>query len=188
MSANPKDAEGTIVQPAGAIPARILTIRARQVMIDEDLAKLYGVETKALTRAVRRNADRFPADFMFQLTAEEFADLRRQLGTSSDGHGGRRYPPLAFSEQGVAMLSGVLRSKRAAAVNIEIMRAFVEMRRVAASYGELEKRIAALEETALSKLGEHEKHLVALFRALKELSAPPPKPKHPIGFSPPDGD
>jgi len=84
------------------------------------------------------------------------------------------------------MLSGVLRSKRAAAVNIEIMRAFVEMRRVAASYSELEKRIAALEETALNKLGEHEKQLVALFRALKELSAPPSKPKHPIGFSPPE--
>lgn len=80
-------------------------IRERQVMIDEDLARLYGVETKALTRAVRRNAERFPADFMFQLTTEEFADLRRQFGVSSGGHGGRRYPPLAFTEQGVAMLS-----------------------------------------------------------------------------------
>ena len=163
-------------------------IRERQVMIDEDLARLYGVETKALTRAVRRNAERFPADFMFQLTTEEFADLRRQFGASSQGHGGRRYQPLAFTEQGVAMLSSVLRSKHAVAVNIEIMRAFIDIRRAAVGYKELEKRIGDLEKATSSKLGEHERHLVALFRALKELSAPPPKPKHPIGFSPPDED
>lgn len=176
------------VSAAGAIQARILTIRGCQVMIDEDLATLYGVETKALTRAVRRNAERFPADFMFQLTAEEFTDLRRQFGSSNDGHGGRRYRPLAFTEQGVAMLSSVLRSKQAAGVNIEIMRAFVEMRRVAASHKELEKRIAELEKATSRKFGEHDRHLVALFRALKELSAPPAKPKHPIGFSPPKED
>jgi hypothetical protein len=189
MSANPKKrADGAIAVSTGAVRARILVIRERQVMIDQDLATLYGVETKALTRAVRRNAERFPADFMLQLTAEEFADLRRQFGASSEGHGGRRYPPFAFTEQGVAMLSSVLRSKRAAAVNIEIMRAFVEIRHAAAGYGKLEKRIGDLEKATSSKFGEHEKHLAALFRVLKELSAPPPKPKHPIGFSPPDED
>lgn len=154
-------------------------------MLDQDLAELYGVETKALTRAVRRNEDRFPSDFMFRLTTEEFADLRSQFGTSTDGHGGRRYQPYVFTEQGVAMLSSVLRSKQAAAVNIEIMRAFVEIRQAAASYKELEKRISDLEKTAAGKFGEHEKHLATLFKALKQLAAPPPpKPKHPIGFSP----
>lgn len=103
-------------------------------MLDRDLAELYGVETKILTRAVRRNEDRFPSDFMFRLTANEFANLRSQLGTSSAGHGGRRYPPYVFTEQGVAMLSSVLRSKRAVAVNIEVMRAFVEIRRAATSF------------------------------------------------------
>jgi hypothetical protein len=176
----------TIV-PAAAVQARILVIRERQVMLDQDLAELYGVETKALTRAVRRNEDRFPADFMFRLTAEEFANLRSQFGTSSKGHGGRRYAPFAFTEQGVAMLSSVLRSKRAAAVNIEIMRAFVEIRQAAANYNELEKRISDLEATAVGRFGEHEKHLAALFKALKQLATPAaPKRKHPIGFSPPD--
>ncbi|HEY6550260.1 MAG TPA: ORF6N domain-containing protein [Solirubrobacterales bacterium] len=175
------------VPPAAAVQARILVIRERQVMLDQDLAELYGVETKTLTRAVRRNEDRFPADFMFRLTAEEFADLRSQFGTSSYGHGGRRYPPFAFTEQGVAMLSSVLRGKRAVVVNIEIMRAFVEIRHVAANYKELEKRISDLEKTAAGKFGEHEEHLATLFKALKQLAAPPPpKPKHPIGFSPPD--
>lgn len=185
MSAKPKDAR-VAAPPSVAIRARIQTIREIQVMLDEDLAKLYGVETKALTRAVRRNTERFPSDFMFQLTDEEFADLRRQAGASSGGHGGRRYPPLAFTEHGVAMLSSVLRTKRAAVVNIEIVRAFVEMRRMAASNRELEKRIADLEETTSSKFGEHEKHLAALFRTLRELTTPKPRHKHPIGFSPPD--
>lgn len=156
-------------------------------MLDQDLAALYGVETKALTRAVRRNEDRFPSDFMFRLSAEEFSDLRSQLGTSTAAHGGRRYAPYVFTEQGVAMLSSVLRSKRAALVNIEIMRAFVEIRRAAASYAALEGRLRDIEETTASKFSEHEQQLVALFRALKELAAQPPaKRKHPIGFSPPD--
>lgn len=179
-------AERVAIVPTGAIQARILVIRSRQVMLDRDLAELYGVETKVLTRAVRRNEDRFPSDFMFRLTANEFADLRRQFGTSNAGQGGRRYSPYVFTEQGVAMLSSVLRSKRAVAVNIEIMRAFVEIRRAAASYKELEKRISDLEKTTVGKLGEHDKHLAALFKALKQLATPPPpKPKHPIGFSSP---
>ncbi len=99
--------------PAAAIQQQIFAVRDRQVLLDEDLAELYGVETGALTRAVRRNADRFPDDFMFQLTKAEFAALRRQTGISNEGRGGRRYRPYAFTEQGVAMLSGVLRSERA---------------------------------------------------------------------------
>jgi hypothetical protein len=174
------------IVPVAAIQARILVVRRQQVMLDQDLAELYGVETKALTRAVRRNEDRFPVDFMFRLSAEEFADLRRQFGTSNPGQGGRRYSPYVFTEQGVAMLSSVLRSKRAVAVNIEIMRAFVEIRRAAASYKELEKRISDLEKTTAGQFGEHEKHLMTLFNALKQLAAPPPpRQKHPIGFSPP---
>ena len=130
---------------APPIEKRILVVRKRQVMLDEDLADLYGVETGALTRAVRRNKDRFPSDFMFRLTTTEFEDLKSQSGTSSDGHGGRRYLPYVFTEQGVAMLSGVLRSKRAVAVNIEIMRAFVELRRAASSYAAIERRLEELE-------------------------------------------
>jgi phage regulator Rha-like protein len=172
-----------------AVQGRILVIRNRQVMLDEDLAELYRVETKDLTRAVRRNKDRFPDDFMFQLTKEEFASLRLQTGASKEGRGGRRYPPFVFTEQGVAMLSSVLRSKRAVAVNIEIMRAFVEIRRAAANFKEIEKRLEELQKKTDGKLAEHEKHLLAIYKALKELSAPlPPKPKHPIGFSPPEDD
>ena len=126
--------------PVERIESRILLIRGHKVMLDADLAGLYGVQTKALTRAVRRNLDRFPDDFMFQLDAEEFANLRRQAGTSSQW-GGRRYPPYAFTEQGVAMLSSVLRSKRAVLVNIEIMRAFVRLRRMLASHADLQRRL-----------------------------------------------
>lgn len=157
-------------------------------MLDQDLAALYGVETKALTRAVRRNKDRFPPDFMFRLSSEEFTNLRSQFGASTAGHGGRRYAPYAFTEQGVAMLSSVLRSKQAAAVNIEIMRAFVEIRRAAANYAALERRLTELENASADRFDEHGEQLAALFRALKELATPPPKPKHPIGFSPPTSE
>ena len=119
------------------IEDHILLIRGHKVILDVDLAELYGVETKALTRAVRRNLDRFPGDFMLQLTSDEFASLRREFGTSSQW-GGRRYPPYAFTEQGVAMLSSVLRSKRAVLVNVEIMRAFVRLRQMLAAHTDLE--------------------------------------------------
>ncbi|HXQ88757.1 MAG TPA: ORF6N domain-containing protein, partial [Solirubrobacterales bacterium] len=115
--------------PAQVIERRIFVLRERQVMLDEDLADLYGVETKRLVEQVKRNSERFPPDFMFQLTKGEAEALRSQIATSNVGRGGRRYQPYVFTEQGVAMLSGVLRSDRAIAVNIEIMRAFVELRR-----------------------------------------------------------
>jgi hypothetical protein len=168
---------------AGAVQGKILVIRDRQVMLDQTLAELYDVESGALTRAVRRNKERFPDDFMFQLSKEEWGNLKRQSGVSSSGHGGRRFAPYAFTEQGVAMLSSVLRSKRAIAVNIEIMRAFVEIRRTAANFKEIEKRIEELDEKTDNKLAEHEKHLVTIFTVLKELATPPPKKKHPIGFA-----
>lgn len=114
-------------------------------MLDEDLAELYGVETRVLVQQVKRNAKRFPADFMFQLTKVEAEALRSQFVISSDGRGGRRYAPYVFTEQGVAMLSGVLRSDRAVAVNIEIMRAFVELRRIAGSFEALQKRLDQME-------------------------------------------
>jgi hypothetical protein len=159
-----------------------VVLRERQVMLDEDLAELYGVETGALTRAVRRNAERFPDDFMFQLTRDEWAALRSQSGISNEGRGGRRYAPYVFTEQGVAMLSGVLRSKRAVAVNIEIMRAFVELRRAASSYAAIEQRLEELERETTAKLGQHDRQLTQIFQALRQLISPPPRPKRQSRF------
>ncbi len=171
---------------APTIEKRILVVRERQVMLDEDLADLYGVETKRLVEQVKRNHDRFPEDFMFQLNKEEAAALRSQIATSNDGRGGRRYAPYVFTEQGVAMLSGVLRSKRAIAVNIEIMRAFVELRRVAAGYAALEKRLEQLERDTSSRLGRHDAQLDEIFKTLRQLISPPVRRKRPVGFSPPE--
>jgi phage regulator Rha-like protein len=163
--------------PLERITQSILLIRGHKVMLDADLAKLYGVETGALTRAVRRNVDRFPQDFMFQLTEQEFNDLRCQFGTSSNW-GGRRYPPYAFTEQGVAMLSSVLRSTRAVQVNIEIMRAFVRLRQMLAGHADLARKLAALEK-------RYDAQFRAVFDAIRELMTPPePKKKRPIGFAP----
>jgi len=163
---------------APAIERRIFVIRDRQVMLDEDLADLYGVETKRLIQQVKRNLKRFPEDFMFQLSKAEASSLRSQIATSNDSRGGRRYAPYVFTEQGVAMLSGVLHSDRAIAVNIEIMRAFVELRRTAISYAAIEKRLEKIERG----VEEHDEQLGQIFKALRQLIAPPPKPKHPIGF------
>jgi hypothetical protein len=176
----------TIAAPA--IEKRILVVRGRQVMLDEDLADLYGVETRVLVQQVRRNEKRFPVDFMFQLSAEEFNHLKSQSVISSGGHGGRRKRPLVFTEQGVAMLSGVLRSDRAIAVNIEIMRAFVELRRVAGSFDELQKRLDQMELDIGARLSEHDVQLRQIFEALRQLIAPPQQTKRPVGFRVRDGD
>jgi len=145
-------------------------------MLDEDLAALYEVEVRALNQAVKRNIARFPGDFMFQLTAEETAALRSQTVILEGGRGAhRKYLPYAFTEQGVAMLSSVLRSERAAQVNIEIMRAFVRLRRMLASHADLARRIAALE-------AKYDKRFKVVFDALRELMAPEPKKKRTIGF------
>jgi hypothetical protein len=157
------------------VDRKILLLRGERVILDEELAALYGVETKFLTRAVRRNAERFPADFMFQLTAEEHAALRIQFGTSKAGRGGRRYRPYAFTEEGVAMLSSVLRSKRAVAVNVEIMRAFVRLRAMLAGHEDLARKLAALER-------KYDSQFRVVFDAIRDLMAPPGKPRRPIGF------
>ena len=162
--------------PVERIAQTILFIRDQKVMLDADLAALYGVDTKVFVQAVRRNVDRFPADFMFQLTKQEFDNLRSQFVTSS--WGGRRYPPYAFTEQGVAMLSSVLRSKRAIRVNVEIMRAFVQLRRMLASHADLARKLSALEK-------KYDEQFKVVFDAIRELMVPPePKKKGEIGFSP----
>jgi hypothetical protein len=160
--------------PVERIESSILLLRDQKVMLDHDLAVLYGVETKVLVRAVKRNLDRFPDDFMFQLSAEELEHLRRQFGTSSSW-GGRRYAPYAFTEQGVAMLSSVLRSPRAVAVNVEIMRAFVRLRRMLASNAALARKLDALEQ-------KYDSQFKAVFDAIRQLMAPESKARRPIGF------
>ena len=153
---------------------RILLIHQQRVMLSDDLAALYGVETKVLNRAVKRNAERFPGDFMFQLTNEEWSNLKCQFGTSS--WGGSRIPPYAFTEQGVAMLSSVLRSQRAVQVNIAIMRAFVRLRELLLTNADLARELAALE-------AKYDSQFKAVFDAIRQLMAPPPPlPKPEIGF------
>lgn len=152
-------------------------------MLDSHLAGLYRVLTKNLNLAVRRNRDRFPEDFMFQLNEQEAEFLRLQIATSNVGSGGRRYLPYVFTEQGVAMLSSVLKSKRAVQVNILIMRAFVKLREVMATHKELAHKIEALER----KYHAHDKELQIVFEAIQKLLEPPPiPPKRAIGFKPGD--
>ncbi|RMF24142.1 MAG: ORF6N domain-containing protein, partial [Deltaproteobacteria bacterium] len=143
MAARKDDVSRSLI-PMERITRSILLIREHKVMLDADLAALYGVETRTLVQAVKRNLERFPEDFMFQLTKEEFDHLRSHFVMSS--WGGRRYPPYAFTEQGVAMLSSVLRSKRAVQVNVEIMRAFVQLREMLASHASLARKLRALEK------------------------------------------
>ena len=152
----------------------ILLIRGVRVILDTDLAVLYGVETRVLVQAVKRNLERFPDDFMIQLSREEF-DLMRSKDVGSALWGGRRYPPYAFTEQGVAMLSSVLRSKQAVQVNIQIMRAFVWLRGILSGHQDLNRRLSALE-------GRYDKHFKAVFEAIRQLMATDEEPKKQIGF------
>ena len=161
------------------IAGLICLIRGKRVMIDSDLADLYGVETKQLNRAVRRNLERFPEDFMFILSDQEVTDLRCQIGTSGSRYGGRRYKPYVFTEQGVAMLSSVLQSKEATIINIQIIRAFVSMRESLSSHSALARKLEQLEY----RLGNHDKEIGSLFEAIKQLMAPVnPGKKRRIGF------
>ena len=168
------------------VERRILLIRGKRVMLDSDLAALYGVETKVLNQAVKRHIKRFPQDFMFQLTPEESEELlrsqivtlnlRSQIVTSSLKHGGRRYLPLAFTEQGVAMLSGVLNSERAVQVNIAIMRAFVKLRKMLTSHKDLARKLEALER-------KYDSQFKVVFDAIRKLMVPSePPPSRRIGF------
>ena len=169
------------------IEAEIFMIRGHKVILSMHLAELYGVEAKVLVQAVKRNMNRFPEDFMFQLTWDEMNILRSQIVTLSRVHGKHiKYPPYAFTEQGVAMLSSVLNSKRAIQVNIAIMRAFVRLREILLTHKDLAAKIAALELKYKNhdiRLSEYDKHITAIFEAIKNLMAPPPeKPRRMIGF------
>ena len=147
-------------------------------MLDEDLAELYGVETRVLIQAVKRNSSRFPGDFMFQLSVEEAKSLRSQSVISNKGRGGRRYLPFVFTEQGVAMLSSVLNSERAVEINIQIMRAFVRLREMIASNKDLARKLDALERKSES----HDVHIRSLFEAIRQLMTPSEPKKRKIGF------
>ena len=160
--------------PLETIEQRILLIRGQKVMLDADLAELYGVETKQLIRAIKRNITRFPADFMFQLHKEEFENLRFHFGTSSRW-GGRRYLPYVFTEQGVAMLSSVLNSERAINVNIVIMRAFVKLREMLASHKDLARKLNEMEK-------KYDAQFKIVFDAIRQLMSPPEKHKRKVGF------
>jgi phage regulator Rha-like protein len=161
------------------IERKILLIRGQKVMLDDALAELYRVSTKALKQAVRRNRDRFPADFLLELTAEEAAVLRSQIVTLEKGRGKyTKYAPYAFTEQGVAMLSSVLKSKRAVQMNILIVRAFVRLREVLATHRDLARKLEDLER----RHTEQSSRIDGVYKVLQQLIAAPPKPKRAIGF------
>ncbi len=162
--------------PVEVIEKKILSIRGHKVMLDSELAELYGVPTKALKQAVKRNIKRFPDDFMFALTYQEVRNLRSQIVTSSPSSwGGSRYSPMAFTEHGVAMLSSVLNSERAIEVNILIIRAFIKLREMIVSQKDLVRRLDDLEK-------KYDGQFKIVFDALRSLMAPPMKPKRKIGF------
>jgi phage regulator Rha-like protein len=167
------------VIPVEMIERKIYLIRDCKIMLDSDLASLYEVPTKVLNQAVRRNLDRFPEDFMFQLSGEELENcLRSQIVTSNAGRGGRRYPPYAFTEHGVAMLSSVLSSKRAVALNILIIRAFVRLREYLATHRDLARKLEDVERTQQ----EHGAHIRQIYDCIDRLLEPPEPSKRRIGF------
>ncbi|RZB33840.1 MAG: hypothetical protein SRB2_03627 [Desulfobacteraceae bacterium Eth-SRB2] len=166
----------TTLVPIELIASKIYLIRSVKVMLDRDLAELYGVETKVLKQAVRRNIGRFPADFMFEMTNTEFEDWRSQFVTSKSDKMGLRYKPMAFTEQGVAMLSSVLRSKRAIQVNIQIMRAFTQLRKMLSTHEDLKRRIESMEK-------KYDQQFQIVFEAIKQLLETDEKPKKKIGFT-----
>lgn len=167
--------QSSSIIPAERIQQCILFLRGDKVIPDRDLAELYGVGTKRLNEAVKRNMERFPPDFMFQLTDQEAERLRSQFATSNEGRGGVRYNPYAFTEQGVAMLSSVLRSKQAVEVNIAIMRTFVQLRRILADNAMLRKKIESLET-------KYDEQFQQVFAVLKAMIAEDEKPKPQIGY------
>lgn len=165
------------IVPIERIEKSIRWIRGQKVLLDFDLAALYGVQTKNLNKAVKRNAERFPADFMFQLTPGEVRSLRFQFGTSK-ARVGLRYRPYAFAEKGVAMLSSILKSDRAIRVNVAIMRTFVKLRQTLESNRELAQKFSELEQ----RVGVHDDEIAAILEAIRQLMAPPEKARREIGF------
>src|SRR5450759_4993420 len=186
-------ADKKLIASVEQIESRIFLIRGQKVMLDQDLAELYGVETKRFNEQVRRNSERFPEDFMFQLTAEEFANLRSQFDTSSlrsqiatsnnpvgtpAGRGGRRHLPYAFTEHGAIMAASVLNSPRAVETSVQVVRAFVRLRQMLSSNAELSRKLATLEK-------KYDIQFKAVFEAIRELMTPlEPRKKRPIGFAP----
>jgi ORF6N domain len=166
------------VVPIGHIERQIYLIRGQKIMLDVHLAKLYGVPTKRLKEQVRRNRQRFPDDFLFELTGEEFLSLRSQIATSKKVRGGTRYLPFAFTEQGVAMLSSVLNSERAIQVNIAVMRTFVKIREFLSTHKDLARKLEDLER----KYESHDGQIKAVFEAIRELMKPPEPARRRIGF------
>jgi len=160
--------------PIERIERAIIVVRGEKVMLDSELAEIYGVETKILNQAVKRNASRFPSDFMFQMTHVELANLRSQIVTSSL-YGGRRYLPYAFTEHGALMLANVLNSERAAQTSVQVVRAFVKLRQMLASNAELARKLAAMEK-------KYDAQFKVVFDAIRQLMSPPEKPKREIGF------
>lgn len=166
------------VSPPAAVESRILTIRGEKVLIDADLATIYGVSTKALNQAVKRNRERFPEDFLFRLTTAEFESLKSQSVTSNSGHGGRRKLPAAFTEHGSIMAASVLNSARAVEMSVFVVRAFVRLRDFARNHAELAAKLEALER----KVAGHDDDLKRMFAALRALLEAPAKPRRQIGF------
>jgi len=165
--------------------SKIYLVRNRKIMLDFDLAEMYAVETKQLKRQVKRNTERFPRDFMFTLTKKEFENLRSQIGTSS--WGGIRYLPMAFTEQGVAMLSSVLNSSTAISVNIQIIRVFGKMRELLLTNKNILLKLQQVEKKMMqqdSKMIQHDVDIHMIFEALKKLLHPPREPRQRIGFKP----
>ena len=162
-----------VMIPQKRIENRILLIRGHKILLDMDLAILYGVSTFNLNKSVKRNMDRFPEDFMFQLTKEEFDSLRFHFGISKKGRGGRRYLPYAFTEHGIAMLSSVLRSKKAIQINIQIMRAFTKLREILATHKDLQRKIE-----------QHDRQIGSIFETLRQMLNPSEPEKRKIGFRP----
>jgi hypothetical protein len=180
----PRRSDPTAPLPAAHIELVILMLRSEKVILDADLAGLYSVSTGTLIQAVKRNLERFPRDFMFQLTAEEFAAVTARPGSARGigAHGGRRHLPYAFTEHGVAMRSSVLRSRRAVQVNIEIMRAFVRLRRLLSSHEDLARKFDELEQ-------KYDGHFRVVFDTIRQLMSPPTVPaRRRIGFGPEDRD
>lgn len=162
------------------ISTKIYTIRKQRVMLDRDLAELYGVQTRALKQAVRRNSERFPRDFMFEMTAEELNTWRSQFVTSKDDRKGLRHRPFCFTEQGVTMLSSVLRSKVAVEVSISVVRVFVKMREVLRTNKDLLLEF----ERVRKKLSLHDEQIELIFRHLKQFAVEKPEPRKRIGYKP----
>ena len=177
---------------AGLAPLeqRIYTVRGQRVMLDSDLAEVYGVTTFNLNKAVRRNADRFPDDFAFQITAQEVANLKFQIGISSSGHGGRRKPAWVYTEHGAVMAANVLNSKRAAQMSVFVVRAFIRMRAVLSDNRGLARKLAALEKELKDRLDVHDAAIVTILQRVMDIIDPPALPEPPkkgIGFQVKEG-